>query len=374
MSSQIASWSVRRPTANDNRAAGNRGSGPVPESAQSHDLLAAHIARAESRLREVAASVDASLTQIALHLIDAGGKRLRPALAVSSAIAAGGAEAVTPLVIDAAAAVELLHLATLYHDDVIDSASARRGRPSVNAVWGNKAAILAGDVLLALAFRLAAGLGPAGLGRFSRTVTDLCSGEMAEAEMQFDPQRRVADYEASVRDKTAALFASSCRLGASAAGAPEPMIQALDRYGSELGVAFQVVDDVMDLCADGGLTGKGSGSDLRGGVFTLPVLLSLTPDPGLRELLTEGIDEDGIEEVRRRVRRVGGDRLALEAAVGRVESAVACLSGESFDPYGRRLLVSIAESVFEPVERLGLQPSQSGPMNSSGRDERVPCT
>lgn len=351
MSPHAAPWSISRSPAN--AGAGSRGSRDA-DSLRTLDRVGVHMARVEARLRQAAASSDPRLAKIALHLIEGGGKRLRPALVVSAAIAAGGVQAVTSRVIDAAAAVELLHLATLYHDDVLDSASVRRGRPSANAVWGNRAAVLAGDVLLSLAFRLAADLGSNELGRFSRTVTELCSGEIAEAEMQFDQRRGIADYEASIRGKTAALLATASWLGASATDAPERAMLALERYGGELGAAFQVIDDVLDLCADDGLTGKTPGSDLRAGVFTLPVLLSLPRDPTLANLLVEGIDEPGIDEVRRRVHRAGGDELALEAAFERVESALACLSAEPLDPDGLQLLVSVAESTLEPVERLGL--------------------
>jgi heptaprenyl diphosphate synthase len=373
MSPQAAQQSKAAPWADGSDAEWARRSRRAADPFPGAKAAEAHMARVEARLREVAARSDQRLGKLALHLIEGGGKRLRPALVVSSAIAACGAEGVTSRVTDAAAAIELLHLASLFHDDVLDSASKRRERPSANSVWGNRVAVLAGDALLSHAFWLAADLRRDELRRFCSTVAELCSGEVAEAEMQFDRRRGLSDYEASIRDKTASLVATSCWLGASITGATESVTRALERFGGELGLAFQVIDDVMDLCADERLTGKTSGSDLRAGVFTLPVLLTVPHDPALTDLLVEGIEEQGVQEVQQRVRAVGGDRMALRVASERVESALACISSsEGLDPEGERLLVSIAESVLEPVDRLGLTTGRrEGVDGSSAADGAV---
>lgn len=314
--------------------------------------------RVESRLRAVATTPDVGLSELALHGIEAGGKRLRPMLVICSAIAAGGREAVSERVIDAAAAVELLHLASLYHDDVLDSAPLRRGRPSANALWGNHAAVLGGDVLLAHAYRVAADLGGPELRRFAHTLAALCGGQIAESAAQFDVARDLAHYDASIRGKTAALLATSCWLGASAAGAAAPSADALACFGTELGVAFQIVDDVLDLYGHGLQIGKPAGSDLREGVFTLPVLMALQHDPGLVELLVEGIDERGIAEVAGRVRAVGADRRALGLALDHLEIACAHLADPSLRPEGVQPLLAIGELVFEPLERIGYDAHQ----------------
>jgi heptaprenyl diphosphate synthase len=315
---------------------------------------ATQLRRVESRLRAVAATPDERLAELALHGIEAGGKRLRPALVVCAATAVGGREAVSERVIDAAAAVELLHLASLYHDDVLDSASVRRGRPSANALWGNHAAVLGGDVLLAHAYRVAADLGGPELRRFAHTLTALCSGQIAESSAQFDPARDVAHYDASIRGKTAALLATSCWLGASTAGASPRAADALACFGMELGVGFQIVDDVLDLYGHGLQTGKPAGTDLREGVFTLPVLMALQRDSTLVELLVEGIDDAGIAEVGRRVRAVGADRRAIAFALDHLQIAFAHLGDAAFLPEGVRLLLMIGELVLEPLDRLGL--------------------
>jgi heptaprenyl diphosphate synthase len=305
-------------------------------------------------MRTAAAAPDARLAELALHGIEAGGKRLRPALVICTAVAIGGREAIGERVIDAAAAVELLHLASLYHDDVLDSAAIRRGRPSANGLWGNHAAVLGGDVLLAHAYRVAAELGPTELRRFAHTLVALCSGQIAESAAQFDVARDVSHYSASIRGKTATLLATSCWLGASTAGAPSQVADELACYGMELGVAFQIVDDVLDLYGHSLQIGKPVGSDLREGVFTLPVLMALQRDPALVDLLIEGIDEQGVDEVARRVRAVGADRRAVAHALDHLQIAFAHLGDPAFTTEGVRMLTAIGELMLEPLERLGL--------------------
>lgn len=332
---------------------------------------ATQLRRVESRLRAVATTPDERLAELALYGIEAGGKRLRPALVVCAAMAVGGREAVSERVIDAAAAVELLHLASLHHDDVLDSAPLRRGRPSVTALWGNHAAVLAGDVLLAHAYCVAADLGAPQLRRFAHTLTALCSGQIAESTAQFDPARGVAHYDASIRGKTAALLATSCWLGASTAGAAVHAADALACFGTELGVAFQIVDDVLDLYGHSMQTGKPAGSDLRAGVFTLPVLLALQHDPALVELLVEGIDEQGVAEVGRRVRAVGADRRAIGFALDHLQLAFTHLSDPWFLAEGVKLLLTIGELVLEPLERLGYGGAPRQRPRSEEREARV---
>lgn len=316
--------------------------------------MATQLMRVESRLRAVATTHNARLTELTLHGLETGGKRLRPALVICSAIAVGGHEAVSERVIDAATAVELLHLASLYHDDVLDSAATRRGRPSANALWGNHAAILGGDVLLAHAYRIAAELGACELRRFAHTLAALCSGQIAECATHFDVTRELAQYDESIRGKTATLLATSCWLGASTAGATPAAAEAIAGFGMELGVTFQIVDDVLDLYGCGLQIGKPSGSDLRAGVFTLPVLLTLQDDPGLVELLVKEIDEGGVAEVAARVHAAGADQRALGLALDHLQIAFANLGDPSLLPEGVAMLLAIGELVLEPLERLGL--------------------
>lgn len=315
-------------------------------------------------MRAVATAPDTRLAELALHGIEAGGKRLRPALVVCAATAVGGRDAVGERVIDAAAAVELLHLASLYHDDVLDSAPLRRGRPSANALWGNHAAVLGGDVLLAHAYAVAASLGMPELRRLAHTLTALCSGQLAESAAQFDAARDLAHYDASVRGKTAELLATSCWLGAFTAGAPPTAADALACFGTELGIAFQIVDDVLDLYGHGLQTGKAAGSDLREGVFTLPVLLALKQDASLVNLLVEGIDDAGVGEVARRVRATGADRRAIGLALDHLEMAFMHLRDPRLLAEGVQLLLAIGELVLEPLDRLGLNAERRAPRHT----------
>ncbi|GII80299.1 geranylgeranyl pyrophosphate synthase [Sphaerisporangium rufum] len=205
---------------------------------------------------------------VAGHLLRAGGKRRRPALAL---LAARFGEFDRPAVRNAAAAVELLHVASLYHDDVMDEAATRRGVPSANARWGNRVAVLAGDLLVARAAELAAPLGAGALHEQTRMVTRLVSGQLREAfgPGDADPERF---YLGVIADKTAALFALAAGLGARAAGVAEPAREALTAFGESYGIAFQLADDLLDAAAPAADTGKPAYADLRQGVATLPVL------------------------------------------------------------------------------------------------------
>lgn len=310
--------------------------------------------RVDVQLRSATIVEDGRLSQIAVQLVDAPGKRLRPTLVVACALAVVGQGAGSQRVVDAAVAVELAHLASLYHDDVLDAAELRRGRPSANALWGNELAVLGGDVLLAHAYRVASDLGPEALRRLCDTMIELCCGQAAEAARQFDSARAVAEYELSIRGKTASLLSTSCWLGATVVGADRKMTDALARYGAEIGMAFQIVDDLLDLCGDSDVIGKTTGTDLRAGVFTLPVLLAVREDPSLGELLKHGIDDHGVDEVRQRVRASGADRRADRRARMHLQTARAQLSAIEIDPVGRLVLSALAAGVADPLVALGL--------------------
>ncbi|MEU8252365.1 polyprenyl synthetase family protein [Nonomuraea sp. NPDC048916] len=217
---------------------------------------------------------DPFLTTVATHLLAAGGKRLRPALVL---LAARFGDHNHPHVVRAAAAVELMHVASLYHDDVMDEAPTRRDVPSVNARWSNRVAILAGDYLVARAAELAAPLGADAVDEQARMLTRLVTGQLretVEAGRHPHPERY---YMSVIADKTAALFTLAARLGARASGAPADATTALGAYGEALGIAFQLSDDLLDLAEPAAGTGKPANADLREGVATLPVLRAIRP-------------------------------------------------------------------------------------------------
>ena len=234
------------------------------------ETLLRRLALVEERLRDSVTNADALADTASRHLVNAGGKRLRPMLVL---LTAELGEAARPEVIDAAVVVELTHLATLYHDDVMDSAPLRRGAPSAHEVWGNSVAILTGDLLFARASRTVAGLGPEAVRLQAETFERLCLGQLHETVGPASDDNPVQHYLRVLSDKTASLLATSARFGAMFAGCRPEVVEIVASYGEKLGVAFQLADDVIDLTSDGVLTGKTPGTDLRERVPTMPALL-----------------------------------------------------------------------------------------------------
>ncbi len=232
--------------------------------------VAEGLGRVEAELHEAVSHADRLADQTSRHLVVAGGKRLRPALTVLTAQLGAG---VTPEVVKAAVAVELTHIASLYHDDVMDSAPMRRGTPAAHAVWGNSVAIITGDVLFARASRLVADLGPVAVRIQAETFERLCLGQLHETVGPSEGDDPVDYYLQVLADKTASLIATSARLGAMFGGCPPTEVQQVTNYGEFAGVAFQLADDVIDVRSDAETTGKTPGTDLREGVATMPVLL-----------------------------------------------------------------------------------------------------
>jgi heptaprenyl diphosphate synthase len=269
---------------------------------------------------------DAFLTEVSSHLIVAGGKRVRPLFAVASAAAGAIEPQVSDAAVSGGVAVELVHLGSLYHDDVIDEAVTRRTVESVNARWGNLTAILAGDFLLAKASEIAASLGSEVAGLLAATIGRLCEGEVAELRAAFDIERTEASYLQSIRGKTAALFATACRIGALVGDLPRPAVDALTEYGESYGVAFQIVDDVLDVVASEAELGKPAGHDLVEGVYTLPVLRALDAPTGLRERLGRPLDGEYLDEALSLVRADGAVDGALDTARSYATRAVNALA------------------------------------------------
>ena len=200
------------------------------------------------------------------------GKRIRPTLTLCAAYAATGRPTgpSTEAAVTGAVAVELVHLGSLYHDDVIDEAETRRGVPSVNARWSNIVAILAGDYLLARASALAASLGADVAGLLAATIGELCRGQVLELQHLFDVDRTEEAYCSAIEGKTASLFATSCRIGGMVSGVGEPALDALTRFGLHLGMCFQIVDDVLDVTANDAELGKPAGQDIARGRLHAP--------------------------------------------------------------------------------------------------------
>ena len=305
-------------------------------------LIAAQMVPANPAVRDAAG-----------HICNASGKALRPATVLWSARLGGG---VTPTVVKAAAIVELMHVATLHHDDVIDDAATRRGVASVNAHWGNTIAILSGDFLLAAATRLAAEVdeevaenrsgGRSGLGKgVATTLLALVDGQVAELDRLYDLRRSEDEYLASIRGKTAALFRLASHVGAVVGGADERTCRAAGAFGESFGMGFQIADDLLDIRATSAEIGKPACNDIRQGVYTLPVLAALRRSPSLAAELTA--DRPDYAVIRQIVIDSGGYDDAVQVAGRWFDKAAAAL--DAFRCEAADALLDMTQSVFARI-------------------------
>lgn len=239
-------------------------------------LVRSRLAVIEDRLHAAVTSADPFVADAARHLVDAGGKRFRPLLVTLAAQFGDRPDA--PEVTDAAVVVELTHLATLYHDDVMDEAPVRRGAPSANSRWTNTVAILTGDYLFARASDVVAGLGPEAVRIQARTFSRLVEGQIRETAGPRPGEDVIQHYRHVIEGKTGSLIATSARFGGMFSGADPAAVEALARYGELIGVAFQISDDILDIASESRESGKTPGTDLREGIATLPVLYALGMD------------------------------------------------------------------------------------------------
>ena len=303
-------------------------------------VIADDMERAERVLAEAAMSQAHPLvSEAALHLIRAGGKRVRPALVLLSTHAGRRGLRSSDL---SAAAIELVHIATLYHDDVIDETDTRRGVPTAHSKWGVEVAVLAGDYLFARGCALGAEAGGEVPAILARAIGLVCEGQIMETAVLHDPTRSVDNYLAVIERKTAALFEAACDLGAATAGVATEKRVALASYGRDLGLAFQIVDDVLDLVGDPRVTGKEPGSDLREGVLTLPVLLAAQRDPDLGTRLQDG--ERDLAALLPAIGSSGGVAEAMDVArrhTDRASSVLARLDGSAAVPALKALLQGV---------------------------------
>jgi octaprenyl-diphosphate synthase len=291
----------------------------------SDDLVACNraiVARMESQVPLI--------PQLAAHIVAAGGKRLRPVLTLAAARLCGYTG---PRHIHLAACVEFIHTATLLHDDVVDESLLRRGLASANAVFGNKASVLVGDFLFARAFQLMVEDGSLKvLGILSHASATIAEGEVLQLATQNDLSTTEERYLDVIKGKTAALFAAACQVGAVVAGRPEAEEQALAEYGTNLGIAFQLVDDALDYAADQAVLGKTVGDDFREGKMTLPVLAAYAAgDATEREFWRRTIEaseqtESDLDHAMQLMTKRGAIRATLDRALGFAAAGKASLS------------------------------------------------
>jgi heptaprenyl diphosphate synthase len=290
---------------------------------------------------------------VARYLFDAGGKRVRPLLTL---LASQWGEGINDRVVRAAQVIELTHLATLYHDDVMDEAAQRRGVSAAHTLWGNSVAILAGDLLFARAGTLVASLGTQAITLQAATFERLCMGQMRETVGPKPGQEPIAHYLGVLSDKTGSLIALAAEFGLRMSGGSEDLVAAVRRFGEKIGVAFQLVDDVIDLSAKGSGTGKPPGTDVRRGVTTLPILylqeqaLSDPEAAALLERLARGTSGEALEEEFQvsigMLRDHSVTQRTMETARAMADEAIAELSGAP-DDLVRQGLVRFAHSIVD---------------------------
>jgi len=303
-----------------------------------------------ARLDEVEAALEKAvradsdmLADTASYLLAAGGKRVRPMLVL---LAGYLGDPTDPRLIPGAVSIELVHAATLYHDDVIDEADTRHGVPSVNARWDNTVAILTGDYLFARASEISTELGADVIALLARTIATLCDGQIREVEAAGNVDQPEDAYLEVIRRKTGALIATSCRLGGMLSDAPAGSLGVLEEFGEALGLAFQLSDDIMDVTESRDVLGKEPGVDMKEGVYTLPVLLALRRGERreeLRGLLAAGPPEaDRLETALQIVRDPGTLAEARAVVAGQVDRARALVARLPEGP-AATALVQLAE-------------------------------
>jgi octaprenyl-diphosphate synthase len=262
-------------------AADSGGERAAARLAEVHALVGTDMTAVEKELARLTRDGLTPATESAVHLLEAGGKRVRPLVVLLAASCFGE---VPPAALELAAAAELVHLATLLHDDVIDDGQERRGRPTSRRLWGNAVSVLAGDLLLTHALERTAKAGPAPvLSDLFATLRRLVDGEVVQLRGRLHLDLREEVYFQVVRDKTSSLFAWACRAGACVGGAPAEATAALGEFGARVGVAFQLVDDVLDYAGDPRATGKALLGDLTEGKVTLPLIRAMASRPSLRD-------------------------------------------------------------------------------------------
>jgi heptaprenyl diphosphate synthase len=310
------------------------------------------LARIEQLLMRELAGHGRFLDEVTSYLAGAGGKLLRPVLTMCGAYAGQRGHTIEPApdaAIVAAVAVEMLHLGSLYHDDVIDEAKLRRGGPSTNAKWDNIIAVIGGDILLARAINLASRIGSTEVILLARTLEAVCAGQADELMFLYDLHRDEAAYERAIAGKTAALMAAALQFGALAAAFDRIDLEGMTVVGHELGMAFQLVDDLLDFAESSSAIGKSPGADIAKGVYTLPVIVELRTNARLRELLGSPPSAAAAEEARELVMAGKGVARTVERAREHMSRSLTALDGNELHPDVEQALRILGDVLFEPV-------------------------
>jgi len=336
------------------RISGSAGKGPTGRKSSAalyRDIVALvrePMEETEARLALAFEDAPPEAKQMALHLVQGGGKRVRPLLVLLSARLFGED---LRKAIPVAVAAEMIHMATLVHDDVIDEAELRRGRPTAGRLWGNVNAVLSGDAVLARALVLLTRESePRIVEIMSEMLYQMCEGEIVQSARAFNPDLREDEYFYRIERKTALFFAACCQAGALAVGAPPDHAQRLWHFGRAVGMAFQVIDDLLDVVGDEEVLGKPAGQDLAEGILTLPVLYLLRhPEHGqrVRALLDGGVPDAGtIATILQLARQNGAQEYTYETARRFVGEAKAWLEQLPPNPL-KEVLASVADFTVE---------------------------
>jgi octaprenyl-diphosphate synthase len=326
---------------------------PAGSLAEVARLVQPHLEEVEIRIAQQAAAFDPALEGYVVYAVGSRGKRLRPILAL---LAAGATGKINSSHVDLAVIVELIHIATLVHDDVMDEAQRRRAQPTANARWGNSLSVLLGDCLFAHALTLSTNFENSDISRaIARTAATVCSGEMIQTQRRFDLNLTVQDYLRIVEMKTGSLFSTAAELASVISEADSNVIEVFKNFGIQVGTAYQIYDDCVDLAGSESVTGKTLGTDLRKGKFTLPVLIFLRSASEFeRERCCQLVLEEQIEEMTELLKN-GASNGALNESIAAgsdlIRQAQCTLDGIASNPYADALF-SLGDALCEMFDQL----------------------
>jgi len=316
-------------------------------------LVQPHLEEVEARIAQQAAAFDPALEGYVVYAVGSRGKRLRPLLAL---LAGGATGPINSNHVDLAVIVELIHIASLVHDDVMDEAERRRAQPTANARWGNSLSVLLGDCLFAHALTLSTNFENADIGRaIARTAATVCSGEMIQTQRRFDLTLTVDDYLRIVEMKTGSLFSAAAELASIISEADPNVIEVFKNFGMQIGTAYQIYDDCLDLAGSESATGKTLGTDLRKGKFTLPVLIFLRSASEFeRQRCCRLVLDEQIEEMIELLKNGATDGAlneSIAAGSDLIRQAQGTLDGIASNPYARALF-SLADALCDMFDQL----------------------
>jgi octaprenyl-diphosphate synthase len=326
---------------------------PASSLAEVARLVHPHLEQVEMRIAEQAAAFDPAIEGYVVYAVGSRGKRLRPLLAL---LAGGATGKINSGHVDLAVIVELIHIATLVHDDVMDEAERRRAQPTANARWGNSLSVLLGDCLFAHALTLSTNFENADISRaIARTAATVCSGEMIQTQRRFDLNLTVQDYLQIVEMKTGSLFSAAAELAALISEADPNVIEIFKNFGLQVGTAYQIYDDCVDLAGNENATGKTLGTDLRKGKFTLPVLIFLRSASEFeRERCCQLVLDEQIEELIELLKNSatnGALNESITAGSDLIRDAQCTLDRIASNPYADALL-SLGDVLCEMFDQL----------------------